>query len=159
VGGAARSGLIPMALGNAASYPVLSVLADVRTGLPGGADERDGGDGSAAFLWADHDDVIAELVTFACATDEFLDRWRVPGETASHVWEERFGETIYVPLADQAVNDALKAAGVTADELDHVVVTGVHSRAARSVTKRIGARAEAYAPDLGATIGNTGTAQ
>ena len=26
------------------------------------------------------------------ATDEFLDRWRVPGEEASHVWEERFGE-------------------------------------------------------------------
>src|SRR5262249_60597533 len=114
VGGAARSGLIPMALGNAASYPVLSVLADVRTGLPGGADERDGGDGSAAFLWADHDDVIAELVTFACATDEFLDRWRVPGETAAHVWGERFGETIYVPLADQAVNHPLQGAGGTA---------------------------------------------
>jgi 3-hydroxy-3-methylglutaryl CoA synthase len=159
VNGAARSGLIPMALGNAASYAVLSVLADVRTGLPGSADERDGGDGSAAFLWADHDDVIAELVTFACATDEFLDRWRLPGEQASHVWEERFGETIYVPLADQAINDALKAAGVTADELDHVIVTGVHARAARSVAKRIGARAEASAPDLGASIGNAGTAQ
>ena len=146
VGGAVRSGLIPMALGNAASYPVLAVTADIRTGLPGGADERDGGDGSAAFLWADHDDVIAELVTFTCATDEFLDRWRLPGEPASHVWEERFGEQVYVPLADQAINDALKAAGVTADELDHVVVTGVHSRAARSVAKRIGARPDAYAP-------------
>jgi len=158
VGGAARSALIPMALGNAASYSVLAVSADVRTGLPGSADERDGGDGSAAFLWADHDDVIAELVTFACATDEFLDRWRLPGEPASHVWEERFGEQVYVPLADQAINDALKAAGVTADELDHVVVTGVHSRAAGSVAKRIGARPEAYGPDLNGVIGNTGTA-
>jgi 3-hydroxy-3-methylglutaryl CoA synthase len=159
VGGAVRSGLIPMALGNAASYPVLAVTADVRTGRPGGADERDGGDGSAAFLWAEHDDVVAELVTFACATDEFLDRWRLAGEPASHVWEERFGEQVYVPLADQAINDALKGAGVTADEIDHVVVTGVHSRAARSVSKRIGARPEAHAPDLGASIGNTGTAQ
>ena len=114
---------------------------------------------AAAFLWAEHDDVIAELVTFACATDEFLDRWRLPGEPASHVWEERFGEQVYVPLADQAINDALKAAGVTADELDHVVVTGVHARAARSVAKRIGARPEACAPDLGAVIGNAGTAQ
>ncbi len=159
VGGSVRSGLIPLALGNAASYSVLAVLADVRTGLPGGADERDGGDGAAALLWADHDDVIAELVGFACATDEFLDRWRIPGEQASHVWEERFGETVYVPLADQAVNDALKSAGVTADELDHVVVTGVHARSARVVTKRIGARAEAHAPDLGAVMGNAGTAQ
>jgi 3-hydroxy-3-methylglutaryl CoA synthase/uncharacterized OB-fold protein len=159
VGGSVRSGLIPLALGNAASYSVLAVLADVRTGLPGGADERDGGDGAAALLWADHDDVIAELVAFACATDEFLDRWRVPGEQASHVWEERFGETVYVPLADEAVNDALKSAGVTADELDHVVVTGVHARSARALAKRIGARAEAHAPDLGAVIGNAGTAQ
>jgi 3-hydroxy-3-methylglutaryl CoA synthase/uncharacterized OB-fold protein len=159
VGGAVRSGLIPMALGNSASYSVLAVLADVRTGLPGSADERDGGDGSAAFLWADQDDVIAELTAFACATDEFLDRWRVPGEPASHVWEERFGEQVYVPLADQAINDALKSVGVTADELDHVVITGVHARAARSVAKRIGARPESYAPDLGATIGNAGTAQ
>jgi len=36
-------------------------------------------------------------------TAEFLDRWRIPGEPASHVWEERFAETIYGPLADGAV--------------------------------------------------------
>ena len=36
------------------------------------------------------------------ASDEFLDRWRVPGEADSHVWEERFGEELYVPLAREA---------------------------------------------------------
>jgi hydroxymethylglutaryl-CoA synthase len=158
VGGAARSALIPMALGNAASYPVLAVTAGVRTGLPGGADERDGGDGSAAFLWADHDDVIAELVTFACATDEFLDRWRLPGEPASHVWEERFGETVFAPLADGAVADVLKYADLTPDGVDHVIVTGVHARAVRRVSRSIGARADAITSDLGETVGNTGAA-
>ena len=33
------------------------------------------------------------------ASDEFLDRWRVPGEADSHIWEERFGEELYVPRA------------------------------------------------------------
>ena len=157
-GGAVRSGVVAFGLGIHDETPVLTVLSDVRTGLPGGADERDGGDAAAALLWADHDDVIAEVVGGGFATDEFLDRWRVPGEVASHVWEERFGEQVYLPLADDAVNDALKSAGVTAGEVDHVVVCGVHGRAVRNAAKRIGARPESYAPDLGATIGNTGTA-
>ena len=131
---------------------------DVRTGLPGGADERDGGDGAAAFLWANRDDVIVEQVSFATATDEFLDRWRIPGETASRVREESSARRCW-RLAEQAVNDALKKIGITAEELDHVVVTGVHPRAARSVAARIGARPETYAPDLGAAIGSAGTAQ
>jgi len=157
-GGAVRSSVVTFGLGAHDETAVLAVLADVRTGLPGGADERDGGDGAAAILWADHDEVIAELVGGGFATDEFLDRWRLPGERASHVWEERFGEQAYAPLADDAVSDALKSVGITAGELDHVVVTGVHPRAMRAATKRIGARAEAYAPDLTAAIGNTGTA-
>ena len=82
--------------------PMLAVMADIRTGLPGGADERDGGDAAVAFLCSG-DDVrlraLAELVGRGAATDEFLDRWRLPGEDASHVWEERFGEHAYVPLA------------------------------------------------------------
>src|SRR5439155_21716924 len=35
--------------------PALAVLSDVRTGLPGGGDEREGGDGAAAYLFADDD--------------------------------------------------------------------------------------------------------
>ena len=53
----------------------------------------------------------AELVATGAASAEFLDRWRVPGDLTSKVWEERFGETAYVPLAEAAVTDALKAAG------------------------------------------------
>ena len=62
------------------------------------------------------------LLGGGAATDEFLDRWRMPGETASRVWEERFGEHAYVPLAESAITDALKSAGVTPSELDHVIV-------------------------------------
>ena len=82
VGGSVRSTVAAMGLGNFAPFTTLTVHADVRTGLPGGADERDGGDGAVAFVWGTHDDALAEQVSFASATTEFLDRWRLPGESS-----------------------------------------------------------------------------
>ena len=83
--GAVRSGAGALRVALDAPRPTLAVLSDVRTGLPGGGDERDGGDGAAAFLFARDGAApsIAELVASASATAEFLDRWRVPGERAS----------------------------------------------------------------------------
>ena len=136
-------------------------MADIRTGLPGGADERDGGDAAVAFLFSGSmfdSRAIVEVVGTGAATNEFLDRWRLPGEEASHVWEERFGEHAYVPLAEIAINDALKSAGVTPSELDHVIVTGLHGRAVKRVAGSIGARPEAMVDDLTSVIGNTGAA-
>jgi len=137
--------------------PALAVLSDIRTGLSGGAEEREAGDGAAAILWGP-DGAAAEVVGHAAATDEFLDRWRVPGETDSHMWEERFGEDVYVPLAHAAFADALKAAGVGAGELDHVIVSGLHTRAVKVVRGGLGVRAEALAPDRSTVIGNLGAA-
>ena len=54
----------------------------------------------------------ARVLGWGAATLEFLDRWRLPGEPAAHVWEERFGEHAYVPLAQAAFADACKAADV-----------------------------------------------
>jgi 3-hydroxy-3-methylglutaryl CoA synthase/uncharacterized OB-fold protein len=125
----------------------LVVCSDVRTGLPGGADEAGGGDAAVAILYGT-ENVIAEKLGGASATAEFLDRWRIPGEPASRVWEERFGETAYVPLGQAVLTDALKRAGLT--EVDHLIVTGVHPRAAR----RMGATVD----DLTSVIGNTGAA-
>jgi 3-hydroxy-3-methylglutaryl CoA synthase len=155
--GSVRSGVAAFGMARHADTPRLLVAADVRTGLAGGADERDGGDGAVALLIGDGD-AVATSVAAAFRTDEFLDRWRIPGEPASHVWEERFGEQLYVPLADGAVADALKYADLTADGVDHVVVTGVHARAVKAITRSIGARPEAIAADRVDTVGNTGAA-
>jgi 3-hydroxy-3-methylglutaryl CoA synthase/uncharacterized OB-fold protein len=135
----------------------LAVLSDVRSGLPGGADESGGGDAAVALLFGDGPDVIAEGIGGSEVTAEFVDRWRTPGDDHSKVWEERFGEHAYVPLAEQSVNDALKMAGLTITEIDHVVVTGLHTRAVAATRKVIGARPDAIAPDLTDVIGNTGT--
>ena len=94
----------------------------------------------------------------ASSTLEFLDRWRLPGERSSHVWEERFGEHAYVPQAQAAFADACKEADLTPDAIDHLIVTGVHARAVRAISRGLGTRPDALADDLTAVVGNTGTA-
>jgi 3-hydroxy-3-methylglutaryl CoA synthase/uncharacterized OB-fold protein len=156
VAGAARSGVAAMWMAQAVGG--LAVLADIRTGNPGGADEANGGDAAAAVLYGE-DGAIAVPIGGASATGEFLDRWRTPGDPFSKQWEERFGEHAYVPLVEEAVTDLLKTAGVAAGDLDHVVVAGLHQRAVKAVAKVIGARSDAYADDLSTEIGNPGAAQ
>jgi hydroxymethylglutaryl-CoA synthase len=158
--GSSRSalGTVVMALQGAPSRRALAVVSDLRTGLAGGAEERDAGDGGAAFLCGP-DGAVAELIGRGSTSDEFLDRWRVPGEADSHVWEERFGEEMYVPLAREAFAAALKDAGVTEDDVDHAIVAGLHVRAVKAITKGLGVRDGVLAPDLAASVGNLGAAQ
>jgi hydroxymethylglutaryl-CoA synthase len=127
----------------------LLVISDVRAGLPGSADEAQGGDAAAAFIYGS-ENPIAERIGFGSSTAEFLDRWRVPGDVASRQWEERFGESAYIPLAEAALADGLKRAGISIDEVDHLIVCGVHPRAARHF--------KATAGDLTAVVGNAGVA-
>ena len=141
-GGALRSGvgrpaLQPRRAGGTGT--TLVVLADLRDGLPTSADESAGGDGAAAVVVGDDGPgapVIAEYLGGASVTDEFLDRWRTPGDRRSKVWEERFGETRYVPLGAEAWESALKAAGLTADQVDRVAVTGMHGRAVKALARQ-----------------------
>jgi hydroxymethylglutaryl-CoA synthase len=158
--GSSRSalGALLVALQGSPSRRALAVVSDLRSGLAGGAEERDAGDGAAAFLCG-ADGAVAELIGRGSASDEFLDRWRVPGEADSHVWEERFGEVMYVPLARDAFADALKDAGITESDIDHAIVVGLHPRAVKSATAALGVSAEAIAPDLLGAVGNLGAAQ
>ena len=159
--GSVRSAVGAMRAARDARGPALAVLSDIRTGLPGGGDERDGGDGAAAFLFADDAPdarVLAEPLGGASATAEFLDRWRLPGESASRVWEERFGEHAYVPLGEAALTEALKSAGVTAPAITRLIVAGPHGRAVKRLAAAAGVKKEALGDDFTASIGNAGTA-
>ena len=155
--GAVRSAFAAVGAGLDASHSTLVVLSDMRTGLPGGADEAGGGDAAAALLFGEGP-VLAEVIGGADASAEFLERWRMPGDDHSRVWEERFGETAYVPLAEEVWAEALKSAGITADAVDHLAICGVHARAARRFGAGSGVRAEALHDDLTGVIGNTGAA-
>jgi 3-hydroxy-3-methylglutaryl CoA synthase len=155
--GSVRSalGALRAALGSTGTH--LVVASDLRSGLPGGPDEAAGGDGAAALVVGD--DSVAECVAWHAVTEEFLDRWRTPGDARSKLWEERFGETRYGALGIEAWEAALKEAGLGADQIDLLVVAGPHDRACGAVAKRTGVPADRIVDNLAATVGNTGAAQ
>ena len=76
----------------------IAVLSDMRTGRPGSADERGGADAATAIRFGPVAESVAEIIACASTSAEFLDRWRAPGEIASDIWEERFGQEAYEPL-------------------------------------------------------------
>ena len=141
-----------------ARAPSLAVVSDLRTGLPGGPDETQGGDGAVAFVFAP-DGGVTERLGHASTTDEFLDRWRVPGATASQQWEDRFGEEAYLPLARSVFDRALADAGLSVDDVDHLIVTGLHARAVAGLKQSLGVDSDRVVPDHAGLIGNLGAAQ
>jgi hydroxymethylglutaryl-CoA synthase len=160
-GGAVRSAVGVLGAALASTRPSMVVAADIRTGLPGGEDEREGGDGAVAFVVGPGSDarpVIAECLATGSATGEFLERWRVPGDSYSRRWEERFGVHAFLPHVGRAVAAALAGAGVSPDAVEHLVVTGTHPRAAKTFARMVRAKPETLVDDLSASVGNTGAA-
>lgn len=160
LGGAIRSGIGALRTALRSTDTVLAVAADIRTGQPTSADEAAGGDGAAAILVGDESagPVIAELIGSASATREFLDSWKVPGDSRIRHWEERFAETQYGPLVDEAWNGALKAAELSPEEVTTVIVTGPHARAVKAAVRKVGTGVGQVAAGLADTVGNTAAA-
>jgi hydroxymethylglutaryl-CoA synthase len=158
--GSVRSamGALHAALAGRGTHVVVS--ADLRAGLAGGPDESAFGDGAAALVVGDdrHCPLLAELIGGGWATEEFLDRWRTPGDVRSKVWEERFGETRYVPLGQAAWDDALKTADLVPEQIDHVAIAGTHGRANAALAKKLGL-GDKRVDDLVGSVGNLGAAQ
>lgn len=156
-GGSARSAEAAMRGARGSEGIAMAILSDLRTGKPTSADESNGGDAAVAFLFGDEGDspVIARSLGSASATGEFLDRYRQPGDSFSRIWEERFGEQAYLELGNEAIERALKAANVGLEDLDKVIVAGLHTRAVNSLSRVAG---DKLVDGLESVIGNTGTA-
>ncbi|MEM9042852.1 MAG: OB-fold domain-containing protein [Actinomycetota bacterium] len=157
--GAARSSIGAAWTAQAAGG--MAVLADVRTGRPGSADEGSGGDAAVALdfggSWDDRSPIAVPLAS-ASVSAEFIDRWRVPGESYSRQWEERFGEHAYVPAAKQAIERTFSSVDIEPGEVEHVVVTGLHARSVRAVAGSLGIAPERFVDDRSVVVGNTGAA-
>ncbi len=138
---------------------VLVSAGDVRTG-PAGSIEEKGGDAGAAVLVSDATSgpLAAEYLGGASATQEFLDRWRAPGELRTHAWEERFGQQRYDDLAGRAWDAALKDAGVDVEQVSRVAVSSPHARAGAALAKKLGAAGVDVADRLDQSVGFTGAA-
>ncbi len=161
LGGAVRSGVGALRSALRSGETVLTVSSDVRTGQPTSGDESAGGDGAAALLIGDETagPVLAELIGSASATHEFLDSWKVPGESRIRHWEERFAETQFAPLVDEAWSRALKSADLSPADITSVFVAGPHARAVKAAERKVGNGVGEVAAGLGDSIGCTGAAE
>jgi hydroxymethylglutaryl-CoA synthase len=161
--GSVRSALAALRAGWQGQGTALVVASDARTGRPGSADEAAGADAAAALLIGGDGDgdgpVLAEIIAWESLTEEFVDRWKAPGAAVSKLWEERFGETRYARLGSEALKLALDAAGISANAVDHLIVTGLHDRAVAGVQRQSAVAASAVADRLALTVGNPGAAQ
>jgi 3-hydroxy-3-methylglutaryl CoA synthase len=159
--GSTRSAVGALRVGLDLGAACLVVAADMRTGLPGGSDEANGGDGAAALLVGSDADapVVAELLAWSTVTEEFLDRWRAPGDAASSLWEERFGLARYTELGSEALKSALQQARVSPGQVSTLIVAGPHERAARAVARASDIAPHLLADRLDGRVGNVGAAQ
>ena len=160
--GSCRSGVGALRAALEGRGTTLVTAGDLRSGAPTSPDEAAGGDAGSAVLVGDGEAgdgrLLAEHVAAVSLTEEFLDRWRTPGDASSKVWEERFGESVYVPLGRDAWDLALKAAELGADQVDRVAVVGTHARSVARLGKALGVAEGALLDDRAATVGNTGAA-
>ncbi|WP_194921929.1 OB-fold domain-containing protein [Catenulispora rubra] len=159
--GAVRSTIGALEAGLTGTGTHLVVASDLRTGRPGSADESAGGDAAAALVIGDGTDnspVLAELLGHTSTTEEFLDRWRTPGDQTSKTWEDRFGENRYTTLATEAWNALLVGAEKVSDDIDILLIAGTHERAAKSALKKTGVPAARHHDPFSKTVGNSGAA-
>jgi hydroxymethylglutaryl-CoA synthase len=159
--GSVRSAFGALRAATSSEGTALAVASDLRSGLPGGPDEAFFGDGAGAILVGDdhaNAKVVAEILAWASVSEEFLDRWRAPGDVRSKVWEERFGEEHYTAAGRQALEDALGLAGLGVPEIDRLLVAGTHARAMRAVAGRSGAKVDPFVDELASRAGVLGAA-
>lgn len=136
----------------------LVLAADSRRTRAASTQELDYGDGAAAVLIG-RDKVLAEYLGRGTVTADFVDHFRGTGEDVDYHWEERWvRDEGIAKLAPRAVQQALKAAGVSAEQVDHFVFPTTFAKLDQQIAKRCGIRAEAVSDLLAATVGDTGVA-
>ncbi len=159
--GSTRMGLAGLLLGAdlaTAGRRTLVCAGDVVIGAPGGPRESRSGDGAVAFVMGPDDGAIARVRGSASATTEVLDVWRLPQETFTRQWEERFGADTLAPYIVDTAKRALDAAGVTTEQLALVICDSTNARAAAGLPRALGLKPEQVADALAQTVGRTGAA-
>ncbi len=160
LGLSARSALGGVLLGLAGGATTLVTAGDIRYGLPGSAEEANGGDAGAAVLVGEDSadaPVVAELLATASVTAEFVERWRTPGDFRTKTWDDKFSEVSYTPLGQRVWKEALAKAGVEASAVDLVAVSAPTTRVGNAVAGKLGAAK--VVDTFATTVGLTGAAQ
>lgn len=153
---AATSALVA-ALSDGRPGDVLLVGAENRQARAGSQDELLFGDAAAAVVLTDQAPV-AEVLAVQQRSVDFVDHYRGAGRDYDYGWEERWiRDEGYLKLFPPVVMDALKAAGITAGEVQHAVIPAPTQALADTVGKKLGLGEGVMLPVLQGTVGFTGS--
>ncbi len=137
---------------------VLVVASDCRLGAPGSGQERNFGDGAAAFLVGDADPIATFEAGHAVA-EEIVDLWRAEGDRFVHSWEERFVvQEGYLPGMTQVVEGLLEKAGAGAGDFERIALYAPDARSHATLARKLGFSREAVTDPLFGRVGNAGCA-
>ena len=149
-----------------AARPALVIASDARVAQCASPQEMAYGHGAAALCLkpdaapeAANQDVLASVLGFAQVAVDFVDHYRMAGETFDYALEERWirdEALLRFPL--QTIQRALQAAGVEAGQVDHLVMPGPGA-AIKRIAQNAGLGNATLADTLHADCGDTGTAQ
>ena len=151
---------LPTALANAKASKsnAIIVTSDTRKSRAASPAELTYGDGAACLLLG-AENIIANIIAHERVTVDFVEQFRQSGEEINYQWEDRWvrdeGITTFVP---QAIAAALKAAGLSAQDIDHFVYPSRFPRIANKIAKMAGLNPEAVLASRHAEFGHLGAA-
>jgi len=136
----------------------LCVAAERRSARAASEAEMVQGDAGAALL-VGAGDVVARFLGAHSVTIDFVDHFRMTGESYDYAWERRWvRDEGYVKILGGALNDALAKLGVKPEAVDRALIAAPVRGIPESLAKRCGIRAEAVADSMAASVGDAGAA-
>jgi len=136
------------------------VAAEMRPARAGSPDELSLCDGAAALILGVGEEVAAEIGAIYSWTEEFIDRWRLPGEDHVSAGDAKFIQDFgYVRQTAATVEGLLKKTGATREDIGRVLVYAPDARTHAAISQKLGFPKAAY-PEipLVARLGDAGTA-
>lgn len=163
VTGSQRAGLTALvqalsAVKAGAATHALVAAGEHRRARAASAAELDNGDGAAAFV-VSASDTVADFLGHGALTADFVDHFRGSDAEFDYAWEERWiRDEGIIKLAPPAIRDALAAAGIAGDQVDHFCFPCTFPGLAANVAKACGIKPEAVRDNLAAVMGEAGSA-
>lgn len=142
----------------AGNEQVMMVASEHRRTRCGSRQEMLYGDGAAAITLGT-EGVIAELVAAQSVADDFVDHYRSDGEGFDYDWEERWvRDEGFLKIIPRVVNALFQDAGISAQDVQHLVLPSDQKRTPGAVAKALGIAPDALTDSLIDNCGVTGAA-
>ncbi len=121
------------------------VASEMRPARAGGPDELALCDGAAALIVGKGADVAAEVEAIYAWTEDFIDRWRLPGEDQVSAGDAKFIQDFgYVRQTAATVEGLLQKTGATREDIGRVLFYAPDARTHAAICRKLGFPQEAY---------------